>query len=249
MNDAKTYPDDKKTDAEAKSRKVYDVFERIAPVYDSGNVRISMGRQASWKRSLTGKVAADLRDVRSPKLLDLCCGTGDVAIAMANARSDARVTGLDFSEAMLAIAKQKEPHLQNLTWICADAQALPFEDETFHAATISFGLRNTTDYHGVLSEIYRTTKAGGYLYLLDACVVDNALIRPFYRFYFRRVMPLIGGGVRYKAEYDWLNESTEAFYRYDGLKDALRQAGWRRIRGTHRMFGACVLLRGQKPLE
>ena len=158
-------------------------------------------------------------------MLDVCCGTGDIAVAVASRRPDAAVTGLDFSPAMLDVARHKGAALENLTWREGDAMALPFGDDTFSAAAISFGLRNTPDYGAVLTEMTRVVCPGGWVYCLDSFVPDSPLIRPFYDLYFRGVMPLLGGGFRHRREYRWLWQSTRDFLR---KRELTAPSAWRR---------------------
>lgn len=236
-------------DNESKRRKVYRVFEKVAEGYDGGNVRISLGFQALWKRMLVGQVLRDYREggrKEGIRLLDVCCGTGDIALAVAAKDPFAKVTGIDFSPRMLAVAKRKGTGHGNVTWCRGDALKLPFADAQFDAATISFGLRNTTDYERCLKEMQRVVRPGGYVYCLESCAVDAPLIAPFYRLYFHRIMPLLGGGVKRYGAYRWLTRSTEDFLRYGELKRLFGRTGLKKVRGRQRMFGACVLVTGQK---
>ena len=123
-----------------KKAKVYRIFESLADGYDAANDRISLGLQKSWKRMLTQSVMKKAKATHPVRFLDVCCGTGDIAIMLAKEAPHAAVTGVDFSPAMLAVAKEKSKQFDNLTWSCADAADLPFEDNVFQAATISFGL-------------------------------------------------------------------------------------------------------------
>ena len=179
-------------DSMEKRRRVYGIFQGISQTYDGANRRISLGLEQSWKRGLVEAVASQVPD--GGAVLDVCCGTGDIAVAVARRRPDAAVTGLDFSPAMLDVARHKGAALENLTWREGDAMALPFGDDTFSAVAISFGLRNTPDYGAVLTEMTRVVCPGGWVYCLDSFVPDSPLIRPFYDLYFRGVMPLLGGG-------------------------------------------------------
>lgn len=230
----------------AKADRVHGVFQQIAHGYDQANDRISLGMQKGWKKMMTKRI---VRQVPSgSKILDVCCGTGDITLALARKRQDIQVTGLDFSEAMLEVAKKKrdENQLSQVLFIEGDAMNLPFEDETFVAATISFGLRNTSDYMQVLREMKRVVKRGGCIYCLDSFVPQIPWIRPFYRFYFHKIMPLLGGGQKYKKEYRWLSESTEEFLKPKELILMFQKAGLTRIRKKQKMFGACVMIWGRK---
>lgn len=229
----------------SKRDRVYQVFQRISPSYDSANDRISLGRAKSWKQLLIDTLLSNVE--HSGTVLDVCCGTGDIAIAIAERRQDLTVTGLDFSPAMLAEAEKKGSAQANLKWQEGDALHLPFADGSFSSACISFGLRNTADYGQVLREMARVVHSGGWVYCLDSFVPDSPFIRPAYEVYFRLVMPLLGGGFRHRQEYVWLWESTQEFLRKDQLLALFDKAGLVQTSFTGMMFGACALHRGQKP--
>ena len=124
---------------------------------------------------------------------------------------------------------------------------LPYGEETFDAVSISFGLRNCADPEQVLREIFRVLKPGGKCLCLDSFVPEIAVVRPFYRYYFGQIMPLIGGGTAHRKEYEWLQESTESFLRPGQLADLMRDCGFDSVRMRRRMMGACVLLIAHKP--
>lgn len=229
-----------------KSRKVHNVFQRIALSYDNANERISLGMQKSWKKMLTDRICQQI-PAGSP-VLDLCCGTGDIALTLAENRKDLPITGLDFSEAMLAVARRKrdEKGLNQVLFLEGDAMSLPFPDETFAAVTISFGLRNTADYMQVLKEMNRVVMPGGCIYCLDSFVPEWRWVRPFYHIYFNKLMPLMGGGYKYQQEFKWLSQSTQSFLQPKELMNMFQLAGLTRVRKKQRMFGACVLVWGRK---
>ena len=135
----------------SKREKVYHVFQQISQTYDRANGRISLGMESRWKDCLIEAVCEQA--AKGSRVLDVCSGTGDIAISLAAHRPDLKVTGLDFSPAMLDVARKKGAPLANVTWQEGDAMNLPFEDNTFSAACISFGLRNTSDYLRVLQEM------------------------------------------------------------------------------------------------
>ena len=228
-----------------KADRVHGVFQRIAGGYDRANDRISLGMQKRWKRMLTGRIIKGAPwEIR---LLDVCCGTGDIALRIARKREDIQVTGVDFSSAMLRIARRKRDRegLSQAMFLEADAMSLPFPEDSFAAATISFGLRNTADYMQVLKEMVRVVRPGGCIYCLDSFVPEHGWVRPFYRLYFHKLMPLLGGGRKYLQDYRWLSESTEKFLQPTELMHLFRRAGLRRVRKKEKMFGACVLIWGQ----
>lgn len=229
---------------EKKRDRVYAVFQRISTTYDAANLRISLGLERRWKARLVQSVLAEAEG--HSQFLDVCCGTGDIALAMAAARPDVAVTGLDFSPAMLEVAARKGRVCSNVAWRQGDAMDLPFQDDTFHGAVISFGLRNTADYGQVLQEMKRVVKPGGRVYCLDSFVPDSPVIRPFYTAYFRCLMPLLGGGWQHRREYQWLWKSTQEFLRKDELTTLFQQAGLHGVQAESFLFGACVLHSGQK---
>lgn len=226
-----------------KERMVYGIFERISQGYDRANARISMGMHRRWKRMLTDRLAQTAPAGGS--LLDVCCGTGDIALEAARRRPDLEVTGLDFSPAMLREAEGRSRDLSNVQFVCGSAMELPFPEGRFPAISISFGLRNTADYSRVLGELRRVTAPGGMVYCLDSFVPENRLVRPFYRLYFRYLMPLLGGGGKERASYRWLYESTEQFLRREELEALFRTVGLTGVGSESRMFGACVLVWGR----
>lgn len=123
---------------------------------------------------------------------------------------------------------------------------LPFEDESFDLATICFGLRNTGDYEGVMKEIMRVIKKGGYIFCLDSFVPTNPFIKPFYNLYFKYLMPIIGGGRKKYREYTWLFRSTQEFLSKNELIELFKNLGIKDIKDTSRLFGACILIQGKK---
>lgn len=232
-------------DKREKKEHVFSVFEAIAPRYDSANTRISLGMEKRWKALLIRRVLRAAEP--GARVLDVCCGTGDIAAALARKRPDAEVTGLDFSPAMLREAKKKGTGLNNLCWLQGDAMNLPFPDNMFSAVCISFGLRNTADYGRVLEEMYRVARPGACVFCLDSFVPGLPLIRPAYRIYFRYLMPVLGGGRRYRKQYEWLYESTQVFPGRRKIMKLFARTGFEKVQSRSRMLGACVLVEGVKP--
>lgn len=237
------YKKTSQTDKEMKKADiVYGVFESIAEGYDGANERISLGMQKSWKRMLTSRIIRKAPE--KARFLDVCCGTGDIAFTIAKHRKDMKVYGIDFSPAMLKVAKQKKKKkkIKNARFFEGDAMELPFKDNTFRGASISFGLRNTSDYEQVLSEMKRVVKPGDCVYILDSFVPQNRLVQPFYTIYFRFIMPLLGGGNKHRQEYEWLSHSTKEFLNPEQLSDLLQNIGFTCVRKKKRLFGACVMI-------
>lgn len=229
---------------EEKSQHVYEVFENISEKYDIANNRISLGLQKNWKKMLVEKIIKETP--QNSNFLDVCCGTGDISIQVGKKRKDLSIIGVDFSPSMLEIAKKKSNEIENITWKKENALSLSFENEKFSSACISFGLRNTADYEKTISEMKRVIQKNGIIYCLDSFVPDKIWIQPFYKIYFKYIMPFLGGGKKHYKEYLWLYESTHNFLRKKELISLYKKLGLKDIKCKSKMFGACVLIQGKK---
>ena len=158
------------------------MFDRIAPVYDAMNRVMTAGLDQRWRRA-TVRATVHAGD----RVLDACCGTGDLAVAARQAGAG-DVVGLDFSEPMLERARHKAPELE---WIQADVLQLPFEDASFDAAVVGFGVRNVEDLEAAIRELRRVLRPGGRLGILEITTPRGPL-KPFYGLWFDRVVPLLG---------------------------------------------------------
>ena len=194
---------------------VRSMFDRIAPVYDAMNRIMTAGLDQRWRR-LT--VAAVVR--RGDRVLDACCGTGDLALAARKAGGD--VTGLDFAEAMLERARRKAPELE---WVHGDLLALPFDAGSFDAATVGFGVRNVADLDAGLRELRRVLRPRGRLAILEI-TRPRGLLAPFYRLWFDGIVPLLGKVLPGGAAYTYLPASVRRFPGPDELVERLEAAGF-----------------------
>ena len=197
---------------------VRDMFDRIAPVYDFMNHAMSLGLDARWRR-LTARAVVHPGD----RVLDACCGTGDLALA--GARAGGRVTGLDFSERMLARARRKSDLID---WVRGDAAALPFPDATFDVVTVGFGIRNLEDMEGGLRELARVLRRGGRLGCLEI-TRPRGLLRPFFRLWFDGLVPLAGKVLPGGAAYAYLPASVRRFPGPEHLAAALERSGFSQV--------------------
>jgi demethylmenaquinone methyltransferase/2-methoxy-6-polyprenyl-1,4-benzoquinol methylase len=195
------------------------MFDRIAPVYDAMNRTMTAGLDGRWRR-LTAEAVVRSGD----RVLDACCGTGDLAIAAASAGA-ASVTGLDFSEPMLERARRKAP---GLAWVRGDVLALPFADASFDAVTISFGLRNVADPDAALRELLRVTRPGGRLVVCEFSHPTFPAFRTVYVEYLMRALPPIARTVSSSPDaYVYLAESIRAWPDQRRLASRIAGAGWR----------------------
>ncbi len=198
---------------------VRSMFDRISPVYDAMNRTMSMGLDQRWRRAT---VAAVVRS--GDRVLDACCGTGDLALAARDAGGT--VTGLDFSERMLERARRKSAEVE---WLQGDALALPFSDGSFDAATVGFGVRNLDDLERGLAELRRVLRPGGRLAILEI-TRPSGLLAPFYRLWFDGFVPLLGKLLPGGSAYTYLPASVRRFPGPDELAALLRGTGFEDVR-------------------
>jgi len=233
-------------DEAAAADAVRDMFTSIAPRYDLLNHVLSMNVDRLWWNR-TARVFSEVLRRPGAQVLDLCCGTGDMAFALHRRVGDAptRIIGADFSHAMLVLAEQKSKG-KNLRWVEADALHLPFATGQFQLVTSAFGFRNLANYDRGLAEIYRVLAPNGQVGILDFGE-PKGLLGKLYRLYFRRVLPAIGtliSGVR--GPYSYLPASVLRFPSPEEMLDRMRAAGFRDALWTPYTFGIAGLYRGKK---
>ena len=232
-------------DQQAAARAVREMFTSIAPRYDLLNHVLSFNVDRLWWRRAAGTFSAILARPDS-HILDLCCGTGDMALALRrqSRASGARIVGADFSHAMLQRAWQKSAG--SLDWVEADALQLPFPDSGFDLVTSAFGFRNLADYDGGLREIVRVLQPGGECGILDFGE-PLGVMGALYRIYFKQVLPAVGtliSGVQ--GPYAYLPASVARFPGPEEMLDRMRAAGFREASWTPYTFGIAGLYRGRK---
>jgi demethylmenaquinone methyltransferase / 2-methoxy-6-polyprenyl-1,4-benzoquinol methylase len=198
---------------------VRSMFDRISPVYDAMNRTMTMGLDQRWRRATVAAVVQP-----GDRVLDACCGTGDLAVAALQA--GATVTGLDFSERMLERAQRKSDEVE---WVQGDAEKLPFEDASFDAATVGFGVRNLADLERGLAELRRVLRPGGRVAILEI-TKPSGLLAPFYRLWFDGFVPLLGKVLPGGAAYTYLPASVRRFPGPDELAGLLGGSGFEDVR-------------------
>ncbi|MFS0722653.1 demethylmenaquinone methyltransferase [Paenibacillus sp. 1P07SE] len=231
---------------QAKEQHVHSVFERIAPKYDMMNDLISFRRHKAWRKFTMRKMAMSPGDTA----IDLCCGTCDWTIDIAQASKTGGIVGLDFSQAMLDVGKTKLDKMglsRQVTLVQGNAMSLPYPDNHFDYATIGFGLRNVPDVIKVLSEMKRVVKPGGQVVCLEMSKPGWQPFKFFYYFYFRKIMPLLGKLIAKSHEqYKWLPESLVTFPDRKRLAEIYREIGLQDVRDYGFAGGVAALHMGTK---
>ena len=213
--------------SQSKEQKVHSVFESISTDYDKMNSVISFNLHKKWRADIMKRMNVKT----GSKALDVCCGTADWTISMAESiGSQGHVTGLDFSKAMLTSAAPKTDKHPNISLIQGNAMELPFEDHTFDYVTIGFGLRNVPDYEKVLKEMYRVVKPGGIVACLETSQSEIPGYRQLFRLYFNYIMPVFGKlFAKSYNEYSWLQESADEFPGREELAQLFKSAGFTQV--------------------
>jgi demethylmenaquinone methyltransferase / 2-methoxy-6-polyprenyl-1,4-benzoquinol methylase len=212
------------------------MFDRIAPVYDAMNRVMTAGLDRRWRKLAVSEVVWP-----GDRVLDACCGTGDLAVEAE--RRGGRVVGLDFSERMLERARKKSGAIE---WVQGDALALPFADGEFDAATVGFGVRNLADLEGGLRELARVLRPGGKVAVLEI-TRPRGVLRPFFRFWFDVLVPLAGRVLPGGEAYTYLPASVRRFPGPDDLSALFERAGFEDVRYRLLGGGIVALHMGVKP--
>ena len=228
------------------SRWVRAMFGRIAPRYDLANHVLSFNFDRHWRAKTVDRVA-DILQRPNVRALDLCCGTGDLLIAL-RANSASNIMGSDFCHPMLTAARHK---IARRRWTSplfeADALNLPLPDSSLDLVTVAFGFRNLADYQAGLAEMHRVLKPAGVAAILEFSQPGGAVFGKLYGFYSRKVLPWIGGALSGSRDaYSYLPASIEKFPSAEDLAARMRDAGFRAVQFTRMTGGAVALHLGTK---
>jgi demethylmenaquinone methyltransferase/2-methoxy-6-polyprenyl-1,4-benzoquinol methylase len=229
--------------AAEKTRAIRRMFGAIAPTYDLLNRLLSFGVDARWRRAMVARLPSG-----PIRVLDLACGTGDVAVTIVRERPEAQVCGGDLSLPMLrgAVAKIRRWRMEDAVKFQAlSAEDLPYRDHSFDAVTIAFGIRNVVRRDRALREMARVLKPGGSALLLDFSLPPHPLVRAVYGFYFHRMLPLLGGLVSGNfAAYRYLPKSVEGFPPRAEFAALMEECGFGEVSYRDFTLGVATLYRG-----
>lgn len=245
-----TLPEGSVNEADA-SRKVRQMFTQIAPRYDLLNHILSLEMDRMW-RARTAKILQPILERADAKILDLCCGTGDLAFALGR-RANGKVWGSDFAHTMLVCARAKALAAsagnseRAITFVESDALRLPFADGAFDLVTAAFGFRNLANYEAGLFEIVRVLKPCGTVAILEFTEPKPGWFGDLYRWYSRVVLPRLGGLISgNKAAYTYLPKSVARFFQPEELKQLMSKSGFEGVDAQVWTGGTVALHTGKK---
>ena len=238
----------------AEKNYVRSMFNNIAPTYDKLNHILSLNIDKIWRRKAVKRIVKNLRNSETENLktpnsqvLDMACGTADSTIALAKAGVP-RVTGVDISEGMLKVGEKKIEEL-NLNSVISlkveDCENLSFEDNTFDAAFIAFGIRNFEDKKKGLKELHRVLKPNGLLLMLELSVPQNKILLSLYKLYFLHILPFIGKKISGDNKaYTYLPQSVMNFPKPKDFLQTMEECGFKDVRQKALTFGLCRMYEG-----
>jgi demethylmenaquinone methyltransferase/2-methoxy-6-polyprenyl-1,4-benzoquinol methylase len=229
----------------SKKEQVTKMFDTISGDYDGLNRVISFGIDIKWRKKVVALVGAS----QPENILDIATGTGDLAIAMANTNAK-KIIGLDISSGMLEIGKtkiNKKGLSSKIEMVLGDSENMPFEDNTFDAITVAFGVRNFENLKNGLKEILRILKPGGVFVILETSVPTKTPYKQGYKFYTNNILPLIGRAFsKDRSAYKYLCESASVFPYGEALNNILREIGFINVEDFPQTFGVATIYKSSK---
>lgn len=230
-------------------RLVWQLFNNIAPSYDRANRILSFGQDIIWRK----RVKAFLPQGQGLRALDLATGTGDLLAEIARSPRVNSAVGLDMAQGMLDIASTKYAgliHAGKIELLRGDATKLPFSDESFNVVSIAFGIRNVANHMACINEMHRVLIRGGRLIVLEFSLPRLSWLKSLYLWYFRRILPKLGGLISGNFEaYSYLNSSVESFPYGKEFTDMLAASGFTRIMAHPLSFGVATIYVGERDCE
>ncbi len=230
-----------------KGRGIRDMFQNIAPQYDLLNRILSFGIDRNWRKF----AVRQLQIPENGRVLDIATGTGDVALTIAAKTPDSVVIiGEDFTQAMLLHGREKiaaSSYADRIKLVNAPCEAIPHPGNLFDGVTIAFGIRNVVDRHAGLREMYRVLKPGGRAVILEFSTPKSRLFRSLYYFYFRRILPTIGGLLSRRSAYQYLPDSVLEFPSRDEFSGMMTNAGFDDVKAHDLTFGIVTVYVGTCP--
>jgi demethylmenaquinone methyltransferase / 2-methoxy-6-polyprenyl-1,4-benzoquinol methylase len=234
------------TDPAPSRHEVWKMFDRIAPRYDLLNHLLSLNRDKFWRKRV-----GELLPARSGlDVLDLATGTGDQLLSLYRTDKVSRGVGMDLSEGMLEIGRRKIAELglsEKLQLQTGDAGKIPLGDSGYDVVTISFGIRNVLDVPTALGEMLRVLRPGGRALILEFSLPNNGLLRAGYLFYFRNILPILGGMISGDScAYRYLNKTVETFPYGEAFCRLMSEAGFTKVRAVPLTFGVATIYVGDR---
>jgi demethylmenaquinone methyltransferase/2-methoxy-6-polyprenyl-1,4-benzoquinol methylase len=229
-----------------KGEKIQQMFGTIAPRYDLLNRMLSFGIDRRWRR----KAVRLLKYREGARILDVATGTGDVALEIARTTPPSvKITGADFCKEMVDLGQIKaaqSPYADRIDFKVAPCEDLPFPNETFDSITIAFGIRNVVDRKLGLAEMWRVLRPGGRMIILEFSTPRSHLFRQIYYFYFRRLLPVIGGLISTYNAYKYLPDSVLEFPSHEEFAAMIEDAGFHSVHIRELTFGIASIYIGDK---
>lgn len=239
------------SDERNKGEQVKEMFDNIAPAYDFMNRAMTFGIDKIWRRKAVDIIKKDCDTHKDTyRILDVATGTGDLAILMAKRLKNSHITGIDLSEGMVAIGREKVKKAgleKRIALTTGDCLALPFSDNTFDCITVAYGVRNFEHLKDGYAEMLRTLKPGGMLCVIELSTPPSPLIKPFYSLYTRHIIPLVGRMVSKDVRaYSYLPESIAAVPQRKDMTDLISEVGFRSSSFRSLTFGVCTIYTARK---
>jgi demethylmenaquinone methyltransferase / 2-methoxy-6-polyprenyl-1,4-benzoquinol methylase len=228
-----------------KKKQVEQMFDTISDNYDNLNRMMTFGTDIGWRKNVVQMV----NDIQPTSILDIATGTGDLAIMMANTTAS-RIVGLDLSEGMLSVGKEKVKAMNldhKIEMMIGDSENLPFEDNTFDAITVSFGVRNFETLEKGLGEILRVLKPNGIFVILESSVPTKFPFKQGYNIYTKTIVPLMGKLFsKDQQAYEYLQESMKNFPFGEALNQILRNVGFKNVKHYPQTMGVATIYSSRK---